>query len=148
MRVDEYPAHEGAAPATGEIIDPEVSTRSMKYGFDTAGHALGSGKRQLAGSAWAGAGEKSAATVRTVAATAAGVGTDRKRKRAMGAPWGALGAFTANIEAARRRIDRGLGLRGAAAIFADTPRRNEMSEATASVSRAPRAPQGARRADR
>jgi len=89
MRVGEYPAHEGAAPATREIIDPDVSTRSMKYGFYTAGHALGSGRRQLAGSgaAWAGVGAKSAATVRTVAATAAGVGRDRKRKRAMGARW-------------------------------------------------------------
>ena len=50
MRVDAYPLHVGAAPATLVIIDPDVSTSSMKYGFDDFGHCAGSGLKHAAGS--------------------------------------------------------------------------------------------------
>src|SRR5512132_2541071 len=134
------------------IIDPDVSTTSMKYGFDTAGHALGSGERQLAGSAArAGDGDQSEAIVRTDPATAAGVGTDRKRKRAMSAlPEGMPGAFA---------VAEGGRLRGACRVGGEArvgsrrgaphrlPPRNERVDATLAVSRAHFAPQEARQED-
>src|SRR5689334_22873363 len=67
--------------ATEVVSDPEVSKASMKYGRDAAGHWVGSGERQDAGSAFAVVSPTRDA-VRAATTRAAGFVSQAARRRA------------------------------------------------------------------